>query len=150
MPLASHDEAALARLLAIGDTAAALGDAGSQTALLARREVRAALLATRTGGPTDTAMLAAVDREIAAAMAAQEQVFGTDLSGRGESEAYHLALLEQAPQATGPWGVTAALAIVAAALGLIVGVPETGRVRGVALAVCWSIALGLATLACLG
>lgn len=150
VPLASHDEAALARLLAIADTATALGEAGSQMALLARREVRAALLATRTWGPRDTAMLAAVNREIAAAMAAQEQVFGTDLSGRGEAEAYHLALLEQAPRGGGTWALLIALAVVAAALGLVVGVPETGRVRGVALAVWWTIAVGLAMLACLG
>ena len=148
-PLASHDEVALTRLLAIADTAAAIGD-GTQTALLARREARAALLATRTWEPTDAAMLAAVDREIAVAMAAQELVFGTDLSGRGESEAYHLALLEQAPRGDGTWALSAALAIVVAALGLIVAVPETGRVRGAALAVCWAIALGLATLAWFG
>ncbi len=143
-PLASHDEAALARLLAIADR-----DAGSQTALMAWREARAALLATRVWGPADAATLDAVNREIAGTMAAQERVFGTDLSGRGEAEAFHLRLLEQPPPATGSWGVMVGLAIVAAALGLIVGVPETGRVRVVALGVCWTIAVVLAMFAML-
>lgn len=150
VPLASHDEAALARLLAIADTASALGDAGSQTALMAWREARAALLATRSWGPADAATLAAVNREIAATMAAQERMFGTDLSGRAEAEAFHLALLAAAPRGADRRSGMLVLAIVAAALGLIVGVPGAGRVRGVALAVCWTIALVLATLACGG
>ncbi len=95
VPIAGHDEAAIARLLAIG--AATEGrEASWQTALAAYREARAALLVTRVGAVGDGEALGLANRRIAALMAAQEAAFGTDLSGRGAAEAYHLALLERA------------------------------------------------------
>ena len=136
-PFAGHDEAALERLMAVGREALARGD--SQTALLAHREVRGAVLATRAWSSLDDSLYHAVNGEIAAAMAAQEQVFGTDLSGRGEAEAYHLALLEQARPAESAWAVFVGLAIVAAAIGVAVS-------RRVTI-VCWSVALMLAAIA---
>ena len=135
-PFFGHDEDALARLMAVAGTAKMLGDAGSQTALMAHREVRAALLATRGLGPVDPSLLDAVNHEIAGAMAEQELLFGTDLSGRGEREAHHFALLEAARVGDPRWLLFAALAIVAAALGLVIGVPTSGRARrGVVIAV---------------
>ena len=143
-PVAGHDEAAIDRLMSVAREAVERGD--SQTALLAHREVRGALLATRGWSSLDAELYDAVNREIAAAMAAQEQVFGTDLSGRGEAAAYHLALLEQARPVESPWAVIASLAIVAAVIGLVIGVTDRGVARR-ALVVSTLAALVLAAIA---
>lgn len=96
VPIAGSDEAAIERLLAIG--AASEGEAATvSTALVAYREARSALWATRIGSAADGAALGLANRRIAALMAAQERAFGTDLSGRGAQEAYHLALLAAGP-----------------------------------------------------
>jgi hypothetical protein len=110
LPVASHDEIALERLLVIGEEQEALGDAGIQTALMAYREVRRALLATRSWGIPHEDLFARANQRIAALMAIQERAFGTDLSGRGEQEAYHLELLERVP---GPDPLRANLAALA-------------------------------------
>jgi hypothetical protein len=110
LPIASHDEIALHRLLAIGEDQEALGDDGIQTALMAYREVRRALLATRSWGIPHEDLFAQANQRIAVLMAIQERDFGTDLSGRGEQEAYHLELLERVP---GPEPVRANLAALA-------------------------------------
>jgi hypothetical protein len=143
-PVSGHDEAALDRLMSIAWEARERGD--SQTALLAHREVRGALLATRGWSSLDEGLYHAVNGEIAAAMAAQERVFGTDLSGSGEAEAYHLALLEQARPVASPWAVVASLAIVTAVLGLVIGVTDRGVARR-ALVVLGALALVLAAVA---
>ncbi len=91
VPIGGSDEAAIGRLLAIG-----MGSEGAM-ALLACRELRSALWATRTWAVADDEALALANRRIAALMAAQELAFGTDLSGVGAQEAYHLALLEAGP-----------------------------------------------------
>lgn len=101
-PLLRHDDEALARLIAVG-AAAEAGERGAQTALSAYREARGALLATRAWGLADAALYDATNRRIAALMAAQEQVFGTDLSGTGAAEAYHLELLERASPGDPAW-----------------------------------------------
>jgi len=110
LPIASHDEIALERLLEIGAEQEALGDDGVQLALAAYREVRRALLATRSWGIPHRDLFHEANRHIAALMAVQERAFGTDLSGRGEQEAYHLELLERVP---GPDPVRANLAALA-------------------------------------
>jgi hypothetical protein len=110
LPIASHDEIALERLLEIGAEQEALGEDGVQTALMAYREVRRALLATRSWGIPHEDLFAQANQRIAALMAEQEIAFGTDLSGQGEQEAYHLALLERVP---GPDPLRANLAALA-------------------------------------
>ncbi len=138
VPIAGHDEAALARLMAIGEAAELRGGAGSQTALMAYREARAALLATRAWGVADRALLHAANRRIARVMAEQELVFGTDLSRAGSREAYHRALLEQAGAGGWPWAAVAAGLTAAAALLALRGPATRGR------AVWGGLALGLA------
>jgi hypothetical protein len=96
VPIGGSDEAAIGRLLAIG--AANQGDEASvSTALAAYRELRSALWATRAGDVADAQALGLANRRIAGLMAAQEREFGSDLSGVGRQEAYHLALLEAGP-----------------------------------------------------
>lgn len=130
-PFAGHDEEALARLMAIG--AAAEEDVegrGSQTALLAYREVRSALLATRAWGLADEGTYAAANQRIAAMMAAQERLFETDLSGRGAAEEHHMELLERSGHSSSRWGVLAGLlAFVCGAAALGRGIPEEGPLR---------------------
>lgn len=131
VPFAGHDEEALARLMTIA-AAAAEDEAGRgpQTALLAYREVRSALLATRAWGPADRATYDAANRRIAALMAAQERLFETDLSGALAAEEHHMELLERSGATAGPWGaLAAALALVCGAAALGAGIPEAGPLR---------------------
>jgi hypothetical protein len=129
-PLARHDDEALTRLMAIGARAEGEGGAGSQTALLAYREARAAILATRAWGVADARLLYAANRRIAALMADQEKTFGTDLSQVGAAVAYHWALLEQTCPKGHPWpAIAAALGGIAAAWAVAVGLPTRGAVR---------------------
>lgn len=117
-PLLAHDDEALARLIGVAEAAEASGDAGSQTALTAYREVRGALLATRAWGLADADVYAHANARIAALMAAQERAFGTDLSGTGDAEAYHRTLLEQAPTDDAAWPSLLWLALFIAIAGL--------------------------------
>ena len=126
--LAGHDEAALARLMAIGEAAERQGSAGSQTALMAYREARGALLATSAWGLADAPLLHAASHRIARLMAEQEQMFGTDLSRSGSREAYHWALLERASARPRPWS---ALAVGLAAAALLLAL-RRGAVRRLA------------------
>ncbi len=146
VPWAGHDETALARLLALGE-AGAREDATSQTALMAHREARSALLATRGWGLADDEAMHAANRAIATAMAAQEQAFGSDLSGRGEAEVHHLALLGRAETGAAPWAPLAGLAVLAAVIGLRAGLPARGGVRRPALLGGLTLALTLAAIA---
>lgn len=141
VPFASHDEAALARLLAIATEAERGGEAGSQTALTAYREARGALLASMAWGVADPELLAAANQGIARLMAAQEQMFGTDLSGTGTAEAYHLTLLQQAGEQRPPWPALTAVATVVG-LGLALRGGSSRSARGVwgALAVLGALA----------
>lgn len=147
--LADHDEVALARLMAIAGAAEEdVEGRGAQTALLAYREVRSALLATRAWGLADAATYDAANRRIAAMMAAQERLFETDLSGVGAAEEHHMQLLERSGERTRPWSlflaVSAAL-VGAAALGR--GVPEDGPLRLRRLVGLGALALALGCLA---
>jgi hypothetical protein len=68
LPGASHDEIAIARLLAIGESAAAAGELG--LALVAYREIRSALLGSRGLDVPHADVLSDVDARIAELMAA--------------------------------------------------------------------------------
>jgi hypothetical protein len=80
-------------------------------------------------------------------MAAQEQRFGTDLSGVGTAEAYHLELLRRAGEDGPPWSAAAAvLTALAGALALRAGA-RRGRVlwgvlAGVGALVAWALRPG--------
>jgi len=148
VPIASHDEAALARLMAIAADAEREGEASSQTALTAYREARGALLASRAWGVADRSLLDAANRGIARLMAAQEQMFGTDLSGVGDPEGFHLALLRRAGEEGPPWpAVSAVLTVLASVLALRGGQRRSVRVIWGAVAVLaalitWALAPG--------
>jgi hypothetical protein len=148
-PLAGHDERALARLMAIGEAAEAdTAGRGPTTALLAYREVRSALLATRAWGLADPATYAAANRKIAGLMATQEQLFETDLSRVGAAERHHLELLERSGERPTPWAlVLAAVAGLAGAAALGRGIPGTGKIRRGSLVVFAALALALGSLA---
>ena len=139
VPVAGHDEAALARLMALAD-----GEVAPQTALMALREARAALRATWAWRANDEAAYEAVNRKIAALMAAQERVFGTDLSGRGDAEGYHRGLLAAARPGRAAWAPMLGAALVVAAIGLGVGAPQEGGVKWRVLGVAGALALMLA------
>jgi hypothetical protein len=117
-PLVGHDDEALARLMRVGADAEA-EEGGTQTALSAYREARGALLATRAWGLADPALYEQANARIAALMAAQEQVFGTDLSRTGASEAYHRELLAQAPTGDPAWPSLLWLALLAGLAALL-------------------------------
>lgn len=148
-PLLGHDEDALARLMAIA--AASEEDVegrGTLTALLAYREVRSALLATRAWGVADPATYAAANAKIAAMMAAQEQLFETDLSGGGAAEEHHAQLLERSGDRKIPWSLLAGLlAALAGAAALGRGVREDGPLRRGPLLAFAALALALGCLA---
>lgn len=140
VPIAGHDEQALARLLAIAAEAEQAGEGGTQTAITAYREARGALLASRAWGVADPSALDLANRGIARLMAAQEQVFGTDLSGTGRAEAYHLELLQRAGEGRAPWPAAAVmLTALFGALAL-----RRGARRG---RLVWTLLAGLGALA---
>ena len=117
------------------------GAAGSQTALTAYREARGALLACMAWGVADPELLDAANQGIARLMAAQEQMFGTDLSGTGTAEAYHLALLRQAGEQRPPWpALTAVATVVGLALALRGGSSRYARLVWGALVVLGALA----------
>lgn len=152
VPIAGHDEAALARLMAIG--AAAEADPaghGPQTALAAYREVRSALLATRGLAVADAGTYAAANRRIAGLMAGQEALFETDLSGTGAAEEHHMQLLERSGETAPPWAaLMGVLAVIAGAAALARGVPQDGPVRRGSLAGLGALALVFGCLAWCG
>jgi hypothetical protein len=112
IPVLGHDEEAIDRLLTLGTDAESRGDDGRQTALAAYREIRSALLATRTWGVPQRDVFDDVNVRIATLMAEQEADFGTDVGGTGDPYTYHLALLDEIP-GPDPWRANfAALAFV--------------------------------------
>jgi hypothetical protein len=143
MPVLGHDEAAIDRLLQLGTDAEARGDDGRQTALAAYREIRGALLATRTWGVPQRDVFDDVNVRIATLMAEQEADFGTDVGGIGDPYAYHLGLLDEVP-GPDPWrGNFAAIAFVgwiAATIGFVLrGIDARGHLRPKS-AVRWGVA----------
>jgi len=155
VPGFGHDEAAVDALMELGAAAEARGDAGSQRALAAYREVRRALLGTRGLFVPQRERFHEANERIAVLMAAQEERFGTDVGGRGDPYAYHLELLEEVPGPKPGRALFAALAFVAwlAAAGgfLVRGLDERGHLRpapavrwggaAVVLLVAWMVAL---------
>jgi hypothetical protein len=133
MPGADHDEQALERLWAIGQAQQAHGADGRDAALAAYRELRQGLLATRVWSIPHRERWEAANDRIAVLMAEQEREQGTDLSGTGDPEAFHRALLAEEPGPAPVRGNLAALAFVgwvACVVGLLVrGLGARGRLR---------------------
>lgn len=143
IPLLSHDEEAIDRLLQLGTDAESRGGEGRQSALAAYREVRGALLATRTWGVPQRDVFDDVNVRIATLMAEQEADFGTDVGGTGDPYGYHLALLQEVP-GPDPWRANfAALAFVgwiATTVGFVLrGIDARGHLRPKS-AVRWGVA----------
>ncbi len=91
MPLASHDEEALDALLELGEVSE------PTASIAAYREARRALLATRAWGLSDPQRFEVLNERIASAMAAREELEGTDVGGQGDPYHYHLQLLAVEP-----------------------------------------------------
>jgi len=133
LPLARHDEEAIDALLSLGEQLEAKGPEARETALVAYREVRRALLATRAWGVPQRDAFERANRRIAALMAAQEREFASDLSTSGDQEAWHLERLSQVPGPSSWKANLAALGFVgwvATAVGFVLfSVDAQGRLR---------------------
>lgn len=133
MPGSGHDEAALERLWALGEAQEARGAEGRDAALAAYRELREGLLATRAWGIPHRERWEAANERIAVLMAAQERDNGTDVSGTGDPEGFHRALLSKTPGPEPIRGNLAAVAFagwVACTAGLLLqGLGPRGRLR---------------------
>ncbi len=133
LPLASHDEVALERLMVRGHEHEQRGVEGRLDALAAYREARRAILATRGFGLPEADRFHAANERIAALMAEQERDLGMDLSGKEDQEAYHLALLEQVPGPDPTRSGLAALAflswVIASAGFILRALDAQGRLR---------------------
>lgn len=114
LPLASHDEEALDALVELGE------HSSGPASLAAFREARGALLATRAWGLSDPRRFEMLNERIASAMAAREEVDGTDVGGLGDPYAYHLQLLSVEP-GPDPMRAGAAAWAFVAWLGALVG-----------------------------
>ena len=95
LPLASHDEQARARLEQIAQAAEAAQD--DALALVAWRELRGALLGTRSWAIVDAEQLERANLGIVRAMVAQARAAGENESGEVESGQRWLAELEAPP-----------------------------------------------------
>ncbi|TPV93976.1 MAG: hypothetical protein B7733_17495 [Myxococcales bacterium FL481] len=151
LPIARHDELALAKLIELGEAHEAMGPDGHARALVAYREARRALLATRTVDVADPARLAHANRRIAVLMAAQERALEMRAGAEPGREDHHLAALSVMPESDpgrSRWAAVAFVAWVAASVGFVVtGVDARGRLRAkqavrwgmgvVALLVAW-------------
>ncbi|HWB77883.1 MAG TPA: hypothetical protein VG755_23105, partial [Nannocystaceae bacterium] len=128
LPLSSHDEHAIDRLLAIGERAEAdPADVAHARALAAYREIRSALLGSRALDVPHADVLADVDARIARLMAAQSHVLGVV----AQDEARQHERLRATSEASRIGPVLAALALVAwvgaTLLFLARGVDARGR-----------------------
>lgn len=123
---------AVDRLMEIGQAAERAPDAVLQS-LAAYREVRGALLATRTWRVPRRDVFDDVNERIATLMAQQEAELGTDSSGTGDPRAHHLALLQEVPGPDPVRGNLAALGfvgwLVATAGFFVRGLDAQGRLR---------------------
>lgn len=133
LPLATHDETALTRLMEIGVRERARGSVGRQGALAAFREVRGALLATRAWGIPHREWFDEANTHIAELMAAQEAAYGTDIYGKDDPQGEHLRHLSQVPGPGPVRGNLTALAFVAwlgCSVGFVTrGLNARGRLR---------------------
>ena len=140
LPLVDHDELALERLIRMGVQAERDPELGRDFALVAYREARRAILATRAWGLSSPETFNLVNRRIARLMAEQEIEFQTDLSGQGKQEEYHLHLLQVIP-GQGALGVHySSIAFILWAVALLGFVTQAidlrGNLRG-KRAFCW-------------
>lgn len=155
VPLSGTDEDAIDRLEALARAQEALGPQGRDAALAAHRELRRGLLATRVLDVPHRERWAHANARIAALMAEQEREQGTDASGTGDPEAYHLALLSREPGPAPLRGHLAALGFsgwVIAVVGFLLrAIGPRGRLRPrpalrwglgvVGLLVAWAVLL---------
>lgn len=118
LPGASHDEAAIDRLLALGEAASDRGD--SAAAVAAYREIRSALLGSRALDVPHADVLAEVDARIAALMADDDDTIAVRHAElRVESERSRLGLFAAAASFVAWAWATARL--------LLVGIDARGR-----------------------
>ena len=121
LPMASHDEQAIARLLAIAEQAQGEVPVAVARALVAYREIRSALLGSRALDVPHADTLLEVDTRIAALMA----------DGDAAAEATRLAELRLAPTHPRIGAMAAALAwvgwVLASARLLLRGIDARGR-----------------------
>ncbi len=157
-PLLGHDEEALERLWVRAEEHQARGTAGLEPALAAYREIRRGLLATRAWGIPHRDRWEQANERIAALMAEQERVLGTDVSETGDPEAFHRGLLDRVPGPDPTRGTMAAFAFLGwlGAVGgfLLRGLDERGRLRArpalrwggaaLVLLVVWAVLLATA------
>lgn len=133
LPVADHDERALERLWSIGREQEQQGPEGRGQALAAYRELRSGLLATRVWSVPQRERWEAANERIAVLMAEQEREQGTDLSGTGDPEAFHRAVLAREPGPEPIRGNLAALAFVGwvvCGVGFVLrGLGPRGRLR---------------------
>lgn len=157
-PLLDHDERALDRLWTIGQQQRDRGAAGRPMALMAYREVRRGLLATRVWGIPHRERWVQANEHIAALMAEQELALGIGGDSPTDPADHHRAQLERVPGPEPVRGTLAALAFVgwiAAVVGFLLrGLDRAGRLRprpalrwglGAVLAlVAWTVLLAVA------
>lgn len=157
-PLLDHDERALDRLWTIGQQQRDRGAAGRPMALMAYREVRRGLLATRVIGIPHPERWAQANAHIAALMAEQELALGIGGDSPVDAADHHRVQLERVPGPEPTRGTLAALAFVgwiAAVAGFLLrGLDREGRLRprpafrwglGAVLAlVVWTVLLAVA------
>ena len=130
------------------DKLAAIGRADPARALAAWRELRSALLATRSFYTPHRALLGEANARIAELMADAELAAGTQ-HARDQARAWHAARLQQDEAPSVAWTLVALLGLaawIACALGLLLrGVGDDDRLRPrVALAWAAGVAVGLA------
>ena len=130
------------------DKLAAIGRADPARALAAWRELRSAILATRSFYTPHRALLDEANAHIAELMADAEVATGTQ-HARDQARAWHAARLEQDEAPSVAWTLVALVGLVgwiACALGLLLrGVGDDDRLRPrVALAWAAGVAVGLA------
>jgi hypothetical protein len=158
VPGLAHDAQALERLVALGAAAEAVGPEALEQSLAAYREVRGALLSTRTWGVPRRELFDDMNDRIARLMARQEAELGTDVSGTGDPYTYHLELLQAVPGPHPVRGNLAALAflgwLLTSAGFILRGLDARGRIRprpalrwggaSVILLVTWAVLLRFA------
>ncbi len=155
LPIARHDDRALEQLMRLGEEREMDGPEGRQEALACYREARRAILATRSLRLADPETFHEANRRIARLMAEQEEEYGTDISGTGDPEAWHLERLEEVPGPRPVLGALASLAFlgwaITAAGFALRGLEARGRLRlpqaawwglaNLALLIAWMVLL---------
>jgi hypothetical protein len=130
LPLASHDEQALARLAELGRSRSANAELDLALALAAWREVRGALIGTRVVDVSDPALLAEANRAIVELMAREAEAANAPVARERWAEELEEDL---APRGRSLLAAACLVAWLGACVGLFVrGVDGKGRVDPVA------------------